>query len=284
MATYSEATYEAGEAFDRYGATVVPLRTPLGPVTLTITDGTHIHADSGYITSEYGAHAHLNDDGEAFTWRGAEVIGSAHLYIELGWLPRTGHEYGGMPRLSKRTPGGFGRDMTAQQSADIVGYWSAVATRYVADHPDVLAHAAFRAAVLAMGRKAAEIKTAEAALSDLRKESARLRRKVRATFAAGYRTTTDIWPYPDHDSSYASGYVIELDQDAQRRALVPDPDDEQDDAAICPRHGGPAGNDVTCPCTPLRNVNTGQDAQRAATGQCADDPAANYQDGPCGNR
>jgi hypothetical protein len=208
----------AGEAFDRYGATVVPLRTPLGPVTLTVTDGTHMCADSGYQASEYRrGYAHLNDDMEAFTWHGAEVVGMAHLYIERGWMPRTGREYGGMPSLSRRTPGSaMGRDMTAKQCADVVAYWSAVASRYASEHPDVLAHAAFRAAVLAMGKKESEIRETEEVLAVMRKNRAALRREVRATFAAGYRTTTDVRPYPDHDSSYASGYVTGLDQSAQQ--------------------------------------------------------------------
>jgi hypothetical protein len=206
-------------AFDRHGATMVPLRTPLGPVTLAITDGGHIHADSGYQASEYGSgHAHLNDTREAFTWHGAEVIGGAHLYADQGWMPRTGREYGGMPSLSRRwyRPGSSGRDMTAKQSADVIAYWSAIAAAYVKDHPDVLAHAAFRAAVLDMSRNAAEVKAAEDALSDLRMERVRLRRKVRAAFGAGYHTETDVRPYADYDGTYASGYVIELDQDAQR--------------------------------------------------------------------
>ncbi len=219
MVTTPEASYTAGEAFDRYGATVVPLRTPLGPVTLTFTDGEHCTAVSGYIASEYGrGQAHLNDDGEAFTWKGAEVVGLEHFYADQDWMPRTGGEYGPAQIFSRRTPGTIaGAHMTTRQSADITRYWSAIITAYVTDHPATLAHATFRAAVLAMGRKEQEIRDAGYVLAGLRKERAALRAVVRRTFTDGHHAY-DIRPYADMDSSYASGYVIELEQEAMRPA------------------------------------------------------------------
>jgi hypothetical protein len=201
-------SYEAGEPYDTYGDTTVPLRTPHGPVTLHFTDGGHVYASSGYQAREYDSGPHLNGTAECFAWKGADVIGSAHFYAGAGWMPRSDEHFSGRRR-----------NITAKMTAEILAYWSAVITKYMTENPLIPVHAGLRAQVLTLGRKNAEIRQAEETLATLRQERVRLRRAVRQAHAAhwplrdpGARNLPR--PYADYQSHYASGFVIELDQAA----------------------------------------------------------------------
>lgn len=194
--------------FDSYGSTTVPLHTPHGPLTLHFTNGGHVYADSNYQVREYDSGPSLNATAECFTWRGADVIGSEHFYADAGWMPhgQDGHF------------AGRGRSITAKMTAEIITYWSAVIARYAAEHPRIPAHAEFRDRVLAMGKAATAVREAEEALRGLRADHAKIRRQVHRAFAAEHALlgSGGPRPYPDMQSHYASGYVIELEQDAAR--------------------------------------------------------------------
>jgi hypothetical protein len=195
--------------FDTYGSTTVPLRTPHGPVTLHVTDDSHVYADSSYRAREYDSGPSLNATVECFTWKGADVIGSANFYADTGWMPKCDEHFSGR-----------GRNITAKMTAEIIAHWSAVITRYMTENPLIPVHAGFRAQVL--GKKSAEIRKTTEVLAALRADHARLRRAVRQALAAE-RTLREPGgmneprPYADYQSHYASGYVVELEQDAARK-------------------------------------------------------------------
>jgi hypothetical protein len=193
--------------FDTYGATKVPLRTPRGPVTLTLTDAGHIMIEAGYVTADY-QHATNYSGGEGFTVDNIEVAGSAHFYAETGW---------GLRDLGDNPPHlyGLGGSVTPRRQADVIAYWGEIVRRYVAEHPHVLAHAGLRDAVATLARKDKDIHEAEATLQELRKQRTQAKRAIRRALAATYRTGGP--DSPDSPRPYCnepvSGYVVELVND-----------------------------------------------------------------------
>jgi hypothetical protein len=193
--------------FDTYGATKVPLRTPRGPVTLTITDAGHIMIEAGYVTADY-QHATNYSGGEGFTVDNIEVAGSAHFYANTGW---------GLRKLDSSLTHlyGLGGSVTPRRQADVVAYWGEIVRRYAAEHPHVLAHAGLRDAVATLARKDRDIAEAEAALRELRAARTRARRDIRRALTATFRTggpDSPDSPRPYH-SEPVSGYVAELVND-----------------------------------------------------------------------
>jgi hypothetical protein len=189
------------EPFDTWGATKVPLRTPHGPVTLTLPDAGHIMCDAGYVTAEW-EHAANYSGGEWFSWDGIEVAGSANFHAETGWAPRDS-----LTHLYSR-----GGSVTPRRETGILAYWGEVVRRYAAEHPHVLAHAGLRAAVANLSKQDTAIHEAETALAELRSERTRAKRAIRQALAAAYRTGGP--DSPDSPRPYrnepVSGYVAEL--------------------------------------------------------------------------
>ena len=190
--------------FDTYGATKVPLRTPHGPVTLTLTDPGHIAVDAGYVNADWEQPANYSG-GEWFAWDGIEVAGSAHFYAGDGWAHRDG-----LTHLYSR-----GGSITPRREAGILAYWGEIVRLYAAGHPHVLAHADLRDAVASLARKDQDITEAEAALRELRADRTRARRAIRLALAASYRTGGP--DSPDSPRPYynepVNGYVVSLVND-----------------------------------------------------------------------
>lgn len=190
--------------FDTYGATKVPLRTPYGPVTLTLTDPGHIACGAGYVAAEWDSPASYSA-GEWFSWDGIEVAGSAHFYAGDDWAPRDG-----LTHLYSR-----GGSVTPRRKAGVLAYWGEIVRRYAAEHPHVTAHAALREAVTSLASADKDIAEAEAALRELRAGRTRAKRAVRQALTASYRTGGP--DSPDSPRPYCdepvNGYVVELVND-----------------------------------------------------------------------
>lgn len=58
--------------------------TSAGPVEVAFTDSGHAHIS---------VDAHINDDNPTVVWRGRDLIGSTHVYRELGWNPKDDSSY-----------------------------------------------------------------------------------------------------------------------------------------------------------------------------------------------
>lgn len=200
----------ADDPWDDFQSTMVPLRTPLGPVTLHFIDDEQVMVVSGCETGEYRSQYATIDGGEeAFTWKGAEIVGSQHLFLDQGWMPRREPEYG-TPHFSAR-----GRTVTPLMTSRIVAYWSELVRRYAAEHPLIPAHAAHRRAVRELEDQEKAIHEAEQALSRMRRERTRLRRGVRSTFielSATDEPDVTCWPLPYRNATQ-NGYVLELQHD-----------------------------------------------------------------------
>ena len=196
--------------FDTYGATLVPLRTPHGPVTLHFTDADHVYASSGYQAAEYGrGQAYLNTDDEAFTWKGADVVGSAHFYRATGWSTENPDDL--LARGTHFT--GKGRNITPLMAQAIAAYWQAVIVRYVTEHPLIPAHAGLRDATRKMTEQEKGVRKAEEQLAGLRRGLTAARRHVRRALTAEYplrEPKTADMPRPYHGESL-NGYVTELE-------------------------------------------------------------------------
>lgn len=210
--TTDPGSYTAGEPFDTFDVTMVPLRTPHGPVTLWFSGTDRVYATSGYQEHEYG-----NRGTELFTWKDRGVIGAEHFYAAAGWMPDYGP--GGIVTTDftcRKMAYGQG-SVTARMTEDIIAYWSAVIKRYVTENPGIPAHAEFRAAVRSLAKKDEAIAGAEQELARMRKERRGIRADVRRTLIAAAAIEGSSLsllslprPYP-HET--ASGYVTELEND-----------------------------------------------------------------------
>ncbi len=201
-------SYTAGEPFDTFDATMVPLRTPHGPVTLWFSGTDRVYAISGYQEREYD-----NRGTELFTWKDRGVIGAEHFYAAAGWMPDYGPDGTVTTSFAWRDCGPG--SITARMTGDIVAYWSAVIKRYVTENPHIPAHAAFRAAVRSLAKKDEAIAEAEQELARMRRERRGIRADVRRTMIA-----EDVISEPgamNHPRPYlhevVSGYVVELEND-----------------------------------------------------------------------
>jgi hypothetical protein len=206
------ASYEAGEPYDAYNRTCVPLRTPLGPITLWFLGEGNVFAQSGYIPSEYGGgQAYNNTDDEAFTWQGRGVVGSCNFFpSDTGWStePPAGH-------VNSVRFSGKGGNITDLMTRGITACWAGVIGRYVTDHPHIPVHAEFRAAVQALADHDKAVYEAEQALALMRKARRNARYAVRRAYLSERATTAPEGmdePRP-YALETASGYVAELDND-----------------------------------------------------------------------
>lgn len=199
------------EPFDTYGATKVPLLTPHGPVTLTLTGPGHIAVDAGYVTADYEHPANYSG-GEWFSWDGIEIAGSAHFYAGDGWAPRDS-----LTHLYSR-----GGSVTARRKDGLLAYWGEIVRRYAAEHPHVLAHADLRDAVASLTSASQDVAKAEAELAGLRAARTRAKQSVRARLAAAHRTRqggSRDCPRPYYNEA-VNGYVAELENDPAFMASV----------------------------------------------------------------
>lgn len=207
------------DPFDDFQGTKVPLRTPLGPVTLHFLTADEVFMVSGYETGEYsGGQAYGNNpEVEAFTWKGAEIIGSQNFRRDGGaWLPLTNknfpdHGYGSLHFSARK-----GRNVTDKMAQDIAAYWAAVVTRYAAEHPLIPAHASLRRSVKELEDQDKAIAEAEAQLAEMRLARTRIRLRTRRAFIAE-RVTSEpdvtCWPLP-YSRATLNGYVLELENNA----------------------------------------------------------------------
>lgn len=207
----------ADDPWDDFQSTMVPLRTPLGPVTLHFLNADEVFMVSGYETGPYrGGQAYGNTGDEAFTWKGAEIIGSQNFRRDgEAWLPLTSANYpdrgyGGLHFSARK-----GRNVTAKMAQDIAAYWAEVIRRYAAEHPLIPAHAGHRQAVRELTAQEKAIHEAEQELGRMRQARARLRRDVRRTFideSTASEPDVTCWPSP-YSGETLNGYVLELKHD-----------------------------------------------------------------------
>lgn len=198
------------EPFDVYGATYVPLRTPHGPVTLTFISGDIVRVAAGYQRYEYDRGEANLSGGEAFIWANREVCGDVFLYrYGSAWSTKPYPEH-----IEGVSLYGRGGNVTDRMTAGTVAYWTEVVRRYAAEHPHILAHAAFRSAVTELTRQGEKIAEAEQALRELRAVRTQARRAVRQALIAEHRTTENglDCPRPYYNET-VNGYVVELMND-----------------------------------------------------------------------
>lgn len=195
------------EPFDTYSATYVPLRTPHGPITLVVIGNGAADVRSGYVTSEYSrGEVTRTEDVPGFTVDNITVGGSASFTFD-GTPRNDAHLYG------------KGGSITPRREKFVLAYWAEIVRRYAAEHAHIPAHAQFRASVAAMREQDETIRKAEEELAAMRRERAKMRREVRRAFIVDYmmseRGAMDAPRTYHDDSTYTSGYVIELQNDAE---------------------------------------------------------------------
>lgn len=206
------------DPWDDFQSTRVPLRTPLGPVTLHFLTDSEVFMVSGYETGEYqGGQAYGNTTDEAFTWKGAEITGSQNFRrVGDAWLPLTDKNFPCNGYGSVHFSARHGRNVTDLMARGIAAYWAAIVTRYAAEHPLIPAHAALRRATRQLDDQEKAIREAEQELARMRGARARIRRDVRRTFFAE-RTASEpdimCWPLA-YSRETLNGYVLELSNDA----------------------------------------------------------------------
>jgi hypothetical protein len=194
------------DPFDTFSATLVPLHTPLGPVTLHFMSDDQVFVDSGYQVADY-----RSAEG-AFTWKGAEVVGAQTLWQDQGWMPRPEQQYG-RPHFTSRS----NRNITALMTEGILAYWSEIVRRYVAEHPLIPAHARLRRAVKTLADQEKAIHEAEQQLAEMRKARARDKRQVYSAFIEVHTVSEPgitCWPVPYRHETL-NGYVLELENDVR---------------------------------------------------------------------
>lgn len=207
------------DPWDDFQSTRVPLRTPLGPVTLHFLHSREVFMISGYETGEYqGGQAYGNTEDEAFTWKGAEIIGSQNFRQDGGaWVPLTNknfpdHGYGRVHFTARK-----GRNVTDKMAQDIAAYWAAIITRYAAEHPLIPAHAQLRRDVKVLTDTETALDEIERQRKELFRARALARRAVLLAFT-GERIVSEpdvaCWPLP-YSRETANGYVAELESDPQ---------------------------------------------------------------------
>lgn len=214
----------ADDPWDDFQSTMVPLRTPLGPVTLHFLHAGEVFMVSGYETGPYrGGQAHGNTGDEAFTWKGAEIIGAQNFRRDGGaWLPLTSANYPDRGYGSLHFSARKGRNVTDKMAQDIAAYWAEIIRRYAAEHPLIPAHAGHRLAVRELEAQEKAIHETEAVLARMRKSRTRIRREVRRTFievSATDEPDVTCWPLPYRNATL-NGYVLELQHDPELNRTI----------------------------------------------------------------
>jgi hypothetical protein len=207
------------DPWDDFQSTIVPLHTPHGPVTLHFLHGSEVFMVSGYETGEYrGGQAYANTEDEAFTWKGAEIIGSQNFRLDGGaWRPLTNRNYPGQGYGTLHFSARKGRNVTDKMARDIAVCWAEIIGHYAAGHPRIPAHAQLRRVVKVLTDTEAALDEIERQLAELREARTTARQAVRSAFTSERITSepdVTCWPLP-YSRETANGYVAELENDPE---------------------------------------------------------------------
>ena len=212
------------DPWDDFQSTIVPLRTPLGPVTLHFLDAGEVFMVSGYETGEYrGGQAYGNGEQEAFTWKGAEIIGAQNFRPDGdAWVPLTNKNFPGQGYGTVHFSARKDRNVTDKMAQDIAAYWAEIIRRYAAEHPRIPAHAQLRREVKLLTDTETALDEIERQRKELFRARALARRAVLLAFT-GERIASEpdvtCWPLP-YSREVANGYVAQLENDVELNRTI----------------------------------------------------------------